>query len=178
MSGSAITTDVAGTISKLNAEQGGNVQKGDVVAVIYPEGAMRIEAQIEEANLGSIAVGDPVSIELIWNQDDEVTYPGVISMISAVANSSQGDSMDGESAVTYNVYVDFTPDANTRYGMTAVVTTLEAEKDITEAEAAPEGPDGTEEPEGVEESPERPEIPEGFEKSEMPEKVTEYAQNQ
>ena len=178
MSGSAITTDVAGTISKLNAEQGGNVQKGDVVAVIYPEGAMRIEAQIEEANLGSIAVGDPVSIELIWNQDDEVTYPGVISMISAVANSSQGDSMDGESAVTYNVYVDFTPDANTRYGMTAVVTTLEAEEDITEAEAAPEEPDGTEEPEAVEESPERPEIPEGFEKSEMPEKVTEYAQNQ
>ena len=35
--------------------------------------------------------------------------------------------MESESAVTYNVYVDFIPDENTRYGMSAVVTTLNEE---------------------------------------------------
>lgn len=134
MSGSDIFAGIDGTLSQLSAQAGQPVQKGDVVAVLYPEGAMRIEASVEEANLGSIAVGDPVSIELIWNQDDEVTYPGTISGISAIASTA--DSMDGSGSVTYAVYVDFTPDENTRFGMSAVVTTLD-EEEIEEA-VAPE----------------------------------------
>ena len=123
MSGSDITAGVGGIISQVNAQQGSTVQKDDVVAVLYPEGAMRIEASVEEANLSSIHVGDPVSVELIWNQDEEVTYPGTISGISAIADTSEDQGGETESAVTYTVYVDFTPDANTRYGMSAVVTT-------------------------------------------------------
>ena len=133
MSGNEITADADGTVSQLNVQQGGTVQKGDVVAVLYPQGAMRVEAQVAEANLASIAVGDPVSIELIWNQDEEVTYPGTISGISALADST-GESMDGESTVPFTVYVDFTPDENTRYGMSAVETTLDGEALTEEAE--------------------------------------------
>ena len=33
-----------------------------MAAVLYPEGAMQIQAQIAEANLGLIHVGDPVEI--------------------------------------------------------------------------------------------------------------------
>ena len=134
MSGSEITADADGTISQLNVQQGGTVQKGDVVAVLYPQGAMRIEAQVAETNLSSIHVGDPVSIELIWNQDEEITYPGTISGVSALADST-GESMEDESAVTFTVYVDFTPDENTRYGMSAVVTTLDVESAVEKAEA-------------------------------------------
>ena len=126
MSGSEITAGIDGIISQLNATQGSSVQKDDVVAVLYPEGAMRIEASVEEANLSSIHVGDPVSIELIWNQDEEVTYPGTITGISAIANSAEAQGGETESAVTYAVYVEFTPDENTRYGMSAVVTTQDA----------------------------------------------------
>lgn len=131
MSGSDISAFVSGTVSQVNAQQGSPVQKGDVVAVIYPEGAMRVEAQVAEGNLSSIRVGDPVSVELVWNQDEEVTYAGTISMISAIADEAQGD---GEGSVTYTVYVDFTPDADTRYGMSAVVTTLDAAEAEREAE--------------------------------------------
>lgn len=126
MSGNVIFAGEGGTLSAVNAQQGGSVQKGEVVATIYPEGAMRVVAQIEEANLAAINPGDPVSIELLWNQDEEVEYPGTVSMISAVANETAGNG-DGDSATTYDVYIDFTPDAATRYGMTAVVTTLEAQ---------------------------------------------------
>ena len=140
MSGSAITAGIAGTLSQLNAQQGGTIQKDEVVAVLYPEGAMRIEASVEEANLASIHVGDPVSIELIWNQDEEVTYPGTVSGISAIADASEAQGGETESAVTYTVYIDFTPDENTRYGMSAVVTTqdadpVEAPEEVIENEA-------------------------------------------
>ena len=135
MSGSDIAADIDGIVYQVNAQQGSPIQKDSVAAVLYPADAMRIEAKIEEASLSDIAVGDPVSIELVWNQDDEITYPGTISMISAVADASAASGMDaGEQAVTYTVYIDFTPDANTRYGMSAVVTTLED----GEAEDAPE----------------------------------------
>ena len=139
MSGNQILAEVDGAVAELNLSQGGKIEKDGIAAVLYPNGSMRIEAQIEEANLSSIAVGDPVTIELLWNQDEEITYDGTISMISGIANSGSSsasgmdDSASGE--VTYTVYVDFTPDANTRYGMSAVVSTIENEV-ATEEEAS------------------------------------------
>jgi len=138
MSGSAITAGISGTISQLNATQGSAVQKDDVVAVLYPDGAMRIEASVEEANLSSIHVGDPVSVELIWNQDEEVAYPGTITGISAIADSAEAQGGETESAVTYTVYIGFTPDENTRYGMSAVVTTQDSEAGEAVLESTPE----------------------------------------
>ena len=120
MTGAQITADTAGTIFQLNLNQGGKTEKNSVAAVIYPEGKMRIEALVNEYNLSEIAVGDKVNVELLWNQDYEVNYDGVISMISGIAaeNAGEGD-------VCYTVYVDFTPDADTRYGMSAVVSTMD-----------------------------------------------------
>lgn len=134
MSGNAITAGISGTINQLNATQGSAVQKDDVVAVLYPDGAMRIEASVEEANLSSIHVGDPVSVELIWNQDEDVAYPGTITGISAIADSAEAQGGETESAVTYTVYIGFTPDENTRYGMSAVVTTQDGEAGETTPE--------------------------------------------
>ena len=139
MSGTAITAGIPGTICQLNAAQGSAVQKDDVVAVLYPDGAMRIEASVEEANLSSIHVGDQVSVELIWNQDEEVAYPGTITGISAIADSTEAQGGETESAVTYTVYIGFTPDENTRYGMSAVVTTQDSE--AVEASGESEAPE-------------------------------------
>lgn len=167
MSGSDIAAGVAGTISQIDAQQGSKIEKDSVVAVIYPENSMRVEAQIEEANLACIHVGDPVSIELVWNQDEEVTYDGTIAMISAIADSADADA-EGEGSVTYTVYIDFTPDENTRYGMSAVVTTLDREAETAEA---PEEAEQAEEAEETVEKPDfRPEdMPEGFDPGNLPE---------
>lgn len=145
MSGNVITAPEDGTIAQVNLQQGGAVEKNAVAAVLYPSDAMRIEAQVNESDLGLIAVGDPVSIELLWNQDEEVRYDGAISMISALATegaSGAGGEAEAESeATTYTVYIDFTPDANTRYGMSAVVTTLDGEEAEGELEEALEEPE-------------------------------------
>ena len=145
MSGSEILATSDGVVAQIGLSQGGRLEKGSVAAVLYPEGAMQIQAQIAEANLGLIHVGDPVEIELNWNSDAEVRYTGVVSMISAIADSSasggSGESMSSSGDVTYTVYIDFTPDADTRYGMTAVVSTLDAEiedVEVVEEEAPAE----------------------------------------
>ena len=158
MSGSEILATGDGVVAQIGLSQGGRLEKGSVAAVLYPEGAIQIQAQIAEANLGLIHVGDPVEIELNWNSDAEVRYTGVVSMISAIADSSasgsgSGESMSSSGDVTYTVYIDFTPDADTRYGMTAVVSTLDEENIEGEAveeeapaeeEAVPGGKGGLE----------------------------------
>ena len=121
MSGAQITADAAGTVYQLNLNQGSKIEKNSVAAVIYPEGKMRIEALVNEYNLSEIAVGDKVTVELLWNQDAEVNYDGTVSMISGIAAENNGEN----ETVSYTVYVDFMPDANTRYGMSAVVSTLD-----------------------------------------------------
>ena len=123
MCGTDITAAAAGTIAEVKLSQGAKADKNSVAAVIYPAGEMRVEAQVSEYDLSEISVGDPVNVELIWNQDEEVNYAGVISMISSIASAGNAD-MDGGD-VTYTVYVDFTPDENTRYGMSAVVSTMD-----------------------------------------------------
>ena len=171
MSGSEIAAGVGGTVSQINAQQGGALQKDGVVAVIYPEGAMRVEAQISETSLASVAVGDPVSVELVWNQDEGVTYPGTISMISAIADNAASEGANADSAATYTVYIDFTPDENTRYGMNAVVTTLDAEDAGAEEaeEAEPEAEEAEAEPEEAQEDEKTRKMPEGFDPANMPE---------
>ena len=157
MSGAGIPAGMDGTISQVNAQQGSKVEKNSVVAVIYPDSAMRVEARIAETDLASVTVGDPVSVELLWNQDAEVTYPGTVTMISALADSSSGNSADSENA-TYTVYIDFTPDEQTRFGMSAVVTTLdkadsaETENETAETEDAETGEEKSENAEIAEES--------------------------
>lgn len=120
MTGTQIKADVAGTLAEIKLSQGSKTEKGSMVAVIYPEGKMRVEAQISEYNLSEIAVGDKVNVELIWNQDEEVNYEGVVSMISAIADENVGGG-----DVTYTVYVDFAPDGDTRYGMSALISTMD-----------------------------------------------------
>ena len=132
MSGAQITTDAAGTIYQLNLSQGNKTEKDSVAAVIYPEGKMRVEAQVSEYNLYEIAVGDKVNVELIWNQDAEVNYEGTVSMISSIASENNGEGEE----VNYTVYVDFTPDVNTRYGMSAVVSTMDEIEEEVVADAA------------------------------------------
>lgn len=124
MSGNRILATTDGVIGKLNIEQGSKVEKDSVAAVIYPNDAMRIEAELGESDLGIVSEGDPVLVELIWNQDDEISYEGTISMISGIATASEGGA-DEENEVIYTIYVDFTPDENTRFGMSAVVSTMD-----------------------------------------------------
>ena len=96
-----------------------------MVAVIYPREGMRVEATVPEDSRSDIKVGDKVMIEL--EADESKTYKGVVTMVSSVAES-------GSAETSYRVLVGFTPDHEVNFGMSVVVTTLEAEdeEEVTE----------------------------------------------
>ena len=127
MTGTEIRAGVDGVISSLSASAGGNVSKNSVLAEIYPADAVRVSARVSEMDLQDLAVGQKVKVELDWNQDLGVSYEGTVEMISALGET-------GEAGAAYPVYVSFTPDGDTRYGMSALVTTLEEESPETSAE--------------------------------------------
>ena len=133
--GSEITAGISGTLSTLNVEAGAAVSKGTAVAVIYPENKVWVAAEVPEADLKELAVGQKVEVELDWNQDRGITYQGEIALISGLGTV-------GEESTTYTVYVTFTPDENTRYNMTAVVTTLEELEEPEEEFSEPAETDG------------------------------------
>lgn len=126
MSGLDIVSPVRGTVAEVMATEDTALSKGASAFVLYPDSAMRIEASVPETDLGAVAVGDSVEIEFTWN-DDDVTYPGTIEMISAIATT-------GEEGVTYPVYISFTADETVKYGMTVVVSSPD-EEDAETAEA-------------------------------------------
>ena len=140
MTGTEILAGVDGTVASLNVEQGAAVTKDSIVAVIYPKDAVWVAAEVAETDLKDLAVGQKVNVELDWNQDEGISYEGEIVMISALGTV-------GEESTTFPVYVSFTPDENTKYSMTALVSTLDGEKEAAPA-AADEVPEEIPETEG------------------------------
>ena len=130
--GTEIKAGVDGVISTLNVEQGAAVTEDTVIAVIYPKNAVRVSANVAEGDLKDLQIGQKVKVELDWNQDQGVSYEGTVEMISQLGTV-------GEESTTFPVYVSFVPDENTRFSMTALVSTPEGEnEDSMEADEAEE----------------------------------------
>ena len=73
--------------------QGASVAENDVVAVIWPDDAMQIEAVINESDLAFIAPGDSVTLCFDWNADSGETLSGTVRSISAVADADSEDTV-------------------------------------------------------------------------------------
>ena len=169
MTGTAITAGQAGVVGSVSVQAGGAVEKGAVVAEIYPTDRMRVEANIPEDYCNMVHEGDPVTVELAT--DINRHYSGTVVMISAIAS-------EDEEEVTYRIVAEFIPDEAVRFGMTALITAGE-EEPVKQEETAEEPEEATAEPEetgetgkkGHRERPEgmpewngegeRPEMPEG-----------------
>ena len=137
MTGTEICAGMDGTIASLNVKQGGTVTKDSVVAVIYPKDAVWVAANVAETDLQDLQIGQNVKVELDWNLDLGVSYEGRVEMISALGTV-------GERSTTYPVYISFTPDENTRYGMTALVSTIDEGNEAAGEEEVPENTETTE----------------------------------
>lgn len=108
-----------GVIASVQAVQAEVLTEDATAFVLYPVGSMQVEGTVSESDLSSVQVGKEAMITLDWNEDESVTYAGQIAWIAASAEET-----DTQEAV-YKVIVTFTPDANTRYGMSATVEVAE-----------------------------------------------------
>lgn len=108
-------------ISEITATEGATLAQGDVIATAYSRETALAEVAVNECDLNAIQPGDTVTVELNWNQDDGVKYEGKVVSISYLGEI-------GEEVTTYNAYVEFVPDAGTRYNMTVFVSPISEEK--------------------------------------------------
>ena len=110
-----MTSGVGGVVAQLNVTQGASVAENDVVAVIWPDDAMQIEAVIHEGDLAYIAPGDKVTLAFDWNADSNETLSGTVQSISSAADADSEDTV-------YIAYITFEPTDAVRYGMNVTVT--------------------------------------------------------
>ncbi len=118
--GNLITSCVAGIIESVNVSAGGSVAQGGLVATICPQERMQIMIAVNEYDLMDIAVGDTVSLTFTYDDLGLSKSAGTVQMISDVSVTT--DTSD----VSYEVYIDFEAQSETRLGMTVMVDIMEA----------------------------------------------------
>ena len=123
--GSTIVSTVSGVVASVNASAGATLNKGDTVLSVYPDDSLEIEIDVEEYDLGSIAVGDEVSIRFNWDENGAHDAHGSVRAISYLPESAEAGAEASATDAVYNAYVSFAPDDATRLGMTVVVTVPE-----------------------------------------------------
>jgi len=115
-----VVSQVSGIVAQLNASVGATVNKGDTLLTVYPRESLQVEISVNEYDLAEIAEGDTVRLSFTWDEDAAETVTGTVEMISHVSSSETGEA-------AYKAYISFDPPAQTRLGMTVMVTTGSAE---------------------------------------------------
>ena len=144
-----IQANMDGVIAEVSATVGSALSQGATVVTLYPRTGMRVETVVEADDLSEVKVGDTVRLEL--SADESKVYTGTVERISALAE----DSTDSESAVSYRVYITFTPDEAVAFGMEMDVI-FGGETEAVEPQEAQEAPaaEETEEPQEAAEAQE------------------------
>ena len=119
----AVLAPVNGVVASVDVNPGASVNKGDVIATIYPSDSMQIEFIVPEENLFDIVEGQKVSIEFYWDDDENMTTTGTISSISHLSESAETDP--GAGRRSYKAYVSFEPEENVRLGMSVFIYTAD-----------------------------------------------------
>ncbi len=121
-----IVSEVDGIIATVNLSAGSTLNKGDTLLTVYPGNKMQVVIDIDEYDLVDIHEGDPIQLEFNYDDAENNVFTGTVSMISHVSGSST------TSDVTYQAYIDFTPNEDIRLGMTVLASTINGETDSSE----------------------------------------------
>lgn len=114
---SGIPCPVTGVVASVDKNTGDAAAKGDILMKIVPEESMRIQFLVPEMDLFSLREGQPVSMELYWDNDSSASYKGTITEISHVSEETK----EPTDRKNFRAYASFTPDEKIRLGMTMIV---------------------------------------------------------
>ncbi len=113
--GNLIKATVSGIVESVGISAGSSVSQGGLVATVCPPDRMQIVIEVNEYDLMDIAVGDTVALTFTYDDIGMSTGTGTVEMISDVSVST--DTSD----VSYEVYINFAAEDDTRLGMTVMV---------------------------------------------------------
>jgi HlyD family secretion protein len=121
LGGATITTPVAGTVIAVNIQQGDAVGSGTAAIVLVPDIPPVVDANVDEADVARVAVGQDV--HLSFNALPGRTITGTVASIAPTSTSVNG-------AVAYQVQISFTPGRlPVRLGMTTNLAIVIASAD-------------------------------------------------
>ncbi len=106
-------------MGEIRVNPGDEVNKSDVVAVIYPTDAVVVRGYVSEFEVRSLIVGDPVEVAVLSTQEETKKYTGRITSVARSSSKENKDSKDG--AVTFGVTVEFDAEDALFYGMSVIV---------------------------------------------------------
>ncbi len=109
----SITAPFTGIVASVDTAAGSNVNKNDTLLKLYPVSAMQICFSLPESDLTSLSVGDPVTVEFDWTNEDTTVTSGTIASISHIGEAESENS----SNILYKAYVNFEPIGDIRLGM-------------------------------------------------------------
>ncbi len=115
LGGGKILSTAGGVVASVSVQAGQQVQQGGTVMTVYPQDGFCVALTVEEADLGWIAAGDPVSLSFEFDEDGTLDCEGTVTEISYLGEST-------ETGVTYTAYVDFDVPAQVRLGMTVTAS--------------------------------------------------------
>ena len=110
--GNDVTAPAAGVLANFSVSQGSAVQPGSAVAEIWPTDTMGVSFYVPEDFRNQVHEGDRVTVELA--ADENVSSAGTVTMVSAVAEDSDGETV-------YLARAEFTPDERIVFGMSVLV---------------------------------------------------------
>lgn len=87
-----VTAPIAGTVLSLSLEEGEQFESGRVAATVADTSVMRIEAQIDERNVGKVKTGMACSVTQRGMGGEAQTYEGVVESVSLTGKSENGVS--------------------------------------------------------------------------------------
>lgn len=117
-----ILASASGIVGEIRVNPGDEVNKSDVIAVIYPTDAVVVKGYVSEFEVRSLNVGDPVEVEVLSTQDETKIYPGRITSVARSSSKENRDAKDG--AVTFGVTVEFDAEDALFYGMSVIVNVV------------------------------------------------------
>lgn len=126
--GATVVAQTGGVVADIKVTAGQKVSTGDVLMTLYQPAGYVVAFTIDEDLLGTVNVGDAVSISFHWNEDSATAVSGQITAISYVsdtAGTATAQTAATDTATQYTGYATFPVDDTVRLGMSVTVSTLD-----------------------------------------------------
>ena len=114
-----IICPVKGIVASLNVAKGASIASGGVVAAIYPDDALRIQAPVSESDITYFRPGDITTAEFYYLNNGALTVRGTIESVSLMGETSADSETDEAS---YTVTIVPASAAGLYYGAHAIVS--------------------------------------------------------
>jgi len=127
-----IKSPVDGVIYSVDKKPGETAAKGDTLMQLIPSKSFQVEFDVQEADLFLLKVGQPVTMELYWDNAAEKTYKGEIVAISHMNVEPAANAEQTSTKKIYKAYASFEADDRIRLGMSMQIYLTDNTEDKTE----------------------------------------------